>query len=388
MKLRKKLLNWLFSVSTLTFVTGCPLQYQQPNNLQSPETTYTSTPELTITPELTETPELTITPILIPTVEPILTPTPASTSQKQKGMNFVSWWYDQYSYPESDVSLENLVVLGTNSASLLVTEYQDTKNSTTIYADSQKTPTLASLEHAINKMHSLGMDIALKPHIDVKDGTWRGEIYFDNEADWQAWFNSYNQFITKYAQFAQDKGLDRFIVGTELVKTSNRENDWRNIITTVRANFSGKLTYSSNWDEFQNIAWWDDLDYIGVDAYFPLTNKDNPIIDEIKAAWLPHVTKIENIQSLFNKPVLFTEIGYRSINGANKEPWKMLAVDTQEQADCYRAALETFKDKPWFKGFYWWNWETNPNAGGISDTGFTPQNKPAQDILSEWYNKN
>jgi hypothetical protein len=41
--------------------------------------------------------------------------------------------------------------------------------------------------------------------------------------------------------------------------------------------------------------------------------------------------------------------------------------------------------KPWWDGAFWWNWETNPYAGGPSDAGFTPQNKPAQTILQQYY---
>jgi hypothetical protein len=130
------------------------------------------------------------------------------------------------------------------------------------------------------------------------------------------------------------------------------------------------------------------LDYVGIDAYFPLTNEIDPTMEELKNAWNQWVNTMEAWQLTVNKPVVFTEIGYRSGDGANEAPWNYtisMSVDLQEQVDCYDAAFQTFWNRSWFYGFYWWNWETNPNAGGENDAGFTPQNKPVQSLITSWY---
>ena len=62
-------------------------------------------------------------------------------------------------------------------------------------------------------------------------------------------------------------------------------------------------------------------------------------------------------------------------------------LDLEEQADCYEALLSESQDENWLAGIFWWNWETNPNAGGPLDSGFTPQNKPAQCVLCKYYFK-
>ncbi len=43
----------------------------------------------------------------------------------------------------------------------------------------------------------------LKPHVDVKDGSWRGTI---RPSDTAAWFSSYDVFLTRYARMAQSPG--------------------------------------------------------------------------------------------------------------------------------------------------------------------------------------
>ena len=302
----------------------------------------------------------------------------------QKGASYVSWWFDQYGYAESKVALQELRQTNTESISLLTTYYMPTKNSTSISSNSQKTPTDASLRTAISNARTYGMDVMLKPHVDILDGSLRGDISFQTEQDWQAWFNSYKNFINQYADFAKTNNIKLLCVGTELKGTSHRTSDWQSVIQGVRQRFSEKIVYASNWDEVDKISWFDKLDYIGVDAYFPLTNKNNPTIDELVTAWQPHISKIEQVYNKFKKPILLTEIGYRSRDGTNIQPWKE-AIDLNEQADCYEAAFRVLWHKPWFYGMYFWNWTTDPNQGGTSDLDFTPHGKPAETIIKNWY---
>jgi hypothetical protein len=222
-------------------------------------------------------------------------------------------------------------------------------------------------------------------------GHWRGQIgnAFNTEAEWEIWFASYRDFIADYASLAQANGVEQFCVGTELVGTTGREADWRQVISDVRSLFSGPITYASNHSgEETGIQWWDAVDYIGVDAYYPLTDKNDPTLIELKAAWVTPTLTLENLSRQYNRPIIFTEIGYRSVDGANQHPWEWQTgstVDLQEQADCYRAALETFWGKPWFRGIYWWYWSTDPDQGGPEDMDYTPHNKPAETVLRNYY---
>jgi len=318
---------------------------------------------------------------------------PTIPGEFQKGMSYAAWWQGQYSTPSADQSLLNLTATGAEWLALIVTGYQETITSTVITYTLPRTPTDTDLTHVITQAHSLGIRVMLKPHLDLNNDPahWRGQIgtAFTSEAEWETWFASYRDFIAHYASLAQANGAEQFCVGTELLGTTGREADWRRVISDVRGLFSGPITYASNHGgEETGIQWWDAMDYIGVDAYYPLTDRNDPTLAELKAAWVTPMFALENLSSQHNRPIIFTEIGYRSVDGTNRHPWEWQAggtVDLQEQADCYRAALETFWGKPWFRGIYWWYWSTDPNQGGPEDTDYTPHNKPAETVLRNYY---
>ncbi len=333
----------------------------------------------------------TLVPMLILTIAFLLETAPAqSQTQKQKGISYVTWWSGQYSHPDADLALANLADTGANWISLIVTQYQDNISSTVIYSTTA-TPTDADLVHVITQAHNLGLKVMLKPHVDLASDPahWRGQIGQGfTEAEWNAWFTSYQDFINHYAQLAQTYGADQFSVGTELSASQSRATNWRAVITGVRNHYNGPLTYAANHGDETNVTWWDAVDYIGVDAYYPLTSKDDPTVAELKTAWQPYVSTLEALASTWNKSIIFTEIGYRSQDGANQHPWDWQidgTVDLQEQADTYQAAFESVFNQSWFAGMYWWVWETDPFQGGPCDDGYTPYDKPAEHVLRSWY---
>ena len=174
-------------------------------------------------------------------------------------------------------------------------------------------------------------------------------------------------------------------------KTLHRgQTAWRSVANDVRIHYSGPITYAVNHGGEQTISWWDAVDYIGIDAYYALTGSYNPTPAELAAAWTSRANSIESWRNSYwpGKQIIFTEVGYSSYDGANRQPWAWPAippVDVNEQADCYKALLSVCRNRSWWEGAFWWNWETNPNAGGLSDMGFTPQNKPAEQVLRDYY---
>ena len=96
---------------------------------------------------------------------------------------------------------------------------------------------------------------------------------------------------------------------------------------------------------------------------------------------------IEEFYKKTNKPILITEIGSRSIDGCNKDPWTWWSpgsIDLEEQSDCYFAACSTLFNKDWFEGIFFWSWEVD-RPGGSDDDGYTPRGKPAEDVMKEWF---
>ncbi len=239
-----------------------------------------------------------------------------------------------------------------------------------------------------------GIHTLLKPHIWVGGGKFRGDIRMENEEDWQKWFDNYRTWILHYARLAAEYHFEGLCIGTELRSTvREREKDWRGLIRDIRKIYSGKLTYAANWyAEFEEVPFWDMLDFIGIQAYFPLTDQPAPSLDTLVAGWKPHADRIKKLSRQFNKPVIFTEIGYRTTEDAAHEPWtwpqagQKTPLDPTTQARCYEAFFRVFWDQPWFAGAYWWKWFPNhEHAGGVKQAGFTPQNKSAATILTQWY---
>jgi hypothetical protein len=332
-------------------------------------------------------------------------------------MTYVWWWHDTYSDIGSDRSLEALAGTGTNWVSLIVTWYQNDYSDTSIFALMRKTPSDDSVVHAIRTIHSLGMKVMLKPHVDLANdvhGEWRGNI---EPKDTQQWFTSYRSFILHYVQLAQAERVEQFSVGTELVSMTlpTMTQYWTDIIAAVRESYNGTLVYSANsppaahqqLPEWKNIRFWDKLDYVGIDAYFPLTAEKDPPLTELIQAYKQYLDDVESWQKTVNKPILFTEIGWWSVAGTNTVPWlfnvycgpdmsgydpSKCRPDQSEQANLYEATLETFWGRPWFQGIFWWAWFPfytlyGWGEGGPSDTSYSPHNKLAEKVLRSWYAK-
>ena len=312
----------------------------------------------------------------------------------QKGICYTTWSKNAYGTAKSDKSLEKVSEINTEWVAILTTWYQDTCFSTKIFP-TEKTPSDENIKHAIEKAHALGMKVMIKPHLDLlsmDEGGWRGEITSIRESDWDIWFEGYKNFILHYAKIARETGAEMFCIGTELTEATAAHTDsWMTLISAVRRVYRGHLTYAANWsEEYLHIRFWDALDYAGIDAYFPLSDKEKPTYEELMKAWKKWLPEIEEWQKRTRKPVIFPEVGYRSSIGAARAPWEHASgpkVDLELQKDCYRAMVDTFWDKEWFYGVYWWDWGTSVKMGGKLNRGFTPQNKPAQGYIAELYKR-
>jgi Glycoside Hydrolase Family 113 len=323
--------------------------------------------------------------------------TPQGTPFAVRALTHVVWWHDGYQGGQADVARQALTATRANWAGVLVTWYMDRRDSNTIAPDSQRTPTDDSVAHAIRQLHSLGFKVMLMPHVDVKDGSWRGTI---RPSDAGLWFSSYDAFLLHQALFAQANDVELLDIGTELVTMSDFRfaSQWTGVIRDIRGAFSGQLTYAANanstGDEFTSVSFWSQLDYAGLDVYVPLTNHADPTVAELTSAWSRNVNgddmlaAYKNWQAGHGKPVLFTEIGYRSLAGGNRAPYDFSltgAPDPAEQASCYEAAFTVWSgETAWLRGVFWWDWPTTP-APGPNDTDYTPRGKPAETVVQRWF---
>lgn len=319
---------------------------------------------------------------------------PSGPGFAMRGMSFTSFRAGQYASADADLSLANLAATSANWMALLVTVYQDTAGSTVIRQDPFLTPTDDDLLLAIDRAHRRGLRVLLIPHVDISEepDRSRSEIGtgFDDGA-WAAWFASYRSFIEHYATLAQNARVDVLSVGTELTTTEARTTEWRALIQSTRSLYAGPLVYGSNWyPSPATVTWWDALDWIGVDAYFPLSSAAGPTAASLWEAWQSrgYVDLLRAISQRWNRPIILTEIGYRSIAGTANRPWCFSTdapVNLEAQAAAYQAALAVFWSEPWVAGMFWWNWSPNPRRGGSRDTSYTPFGKPAAAILQSFY---
>jgi hypothetical protein len=239
-----------------------------------------------------------------------------------------------------------------------------------------------------------GVKIMMKPHIWIGRGLFTGNVTMDSEENWSVLENSYTAFILMYAKAAQEIKADLFCIGTELEKfVINRPEYWKSLIQEIRKVYKGKLTYAANWDEYKRITFWNQLDYIGIDAYFPLTDKKSPTIEEFELGWQTHKNEIKKVQSQFKKPILFTEYGYRSIDFTGKKPWESNrtegSVNLEAQKNGLQAIHNQFWKEEWFVGGFLWKWfHTHDRVGGLNNNRFTPQNKPAELLIQQLYKTN
>jgi len=237
----------------------------------------------------------------------------------QKGISFSAWWSGEYSRPEADLALESLASTGANWISVVVTGYQQAPASTVIDYTGVATPTDEDLGHAIRDAHHLGLKVMLKPHLDLPNedvtGIWRGYIgtEFTSESQWTAWFAAYTDFILHYARLSQAYGADQFCVGVELLGTTHRAENWRAVIAAVRAVYRGPIIYAAlHGGEETSINWWDAVDLIGVDAYYPLTDSawtpDQPdlTVAELVARWEQPISRLAGLAAAFGKQVSLT----------------------------------------------------------------------------------
>jgi hypothetical protein len=322
----------------------------------------------------------------------------ASAPVFQKGMSFAHGYrpHNDLLSPGSQNALQYLrQQVHVEWIALNPFSYQRAVNDPGLYFGGD--PPDAHLVHAIAQAHDMGLRVMLKPHIwlrEKSDDAWRGNISMTSEHDWEIWFENYERFILHYARIAEVEQVDIFCIGVELARTmKEREQNWRTLIGRIREIYHGPLTYAANWwGEYDEIHIWDALDYVGVNAFFPLSDSATPNLEALRAGVHRVADQVQLVHQATRRPVIFTEVGFKSVRGSTVKPWQWAGpinppVDLELQARAYQAMLEVLWERPWFYGMYWWKWHSHTGHGGSADGDFSPRGKPAEKTLSQWYQR-
>jgi hypothetical protein len=190
-------------------------------------------------------------------------------------------WMEEYKK-----SVDEIAAVGADTVLFVIDARQENGSSSKIYLDMRMTPTPERLAELIKHAKDRKLRVILMPIVLLdsprKDNEWRGTIA---PLDWEEWFNSYRDMITHFAYIAEDNHVDVLVVGSELVSTQGKLNQWTRTIDAVRKAYKGQLTYSSNWDNYTQVPFWNQLDLISMNSYWKLGRDKNASVGEIMDNW-------------------------------------------------------------------------------------------------------
>lgn len=314
-----------------------------------------------------------------------LAPPAVAAEFPQRGSAAPLWDDDAYASSGYRDLLGRLAAAGAEWVTVVPTWYQADLTSSAIYAETPgRTTTDEALIEGIRAAQALGFRVVLKPHVDPVEGGGRVGIQPDAE---DAWFESYTEMILGYARLAEAEDVDQLVVGTEFRGISTSSEAWRTLISRVREVFSGPLTYAANHDEYDQIEFWEDLDFIGVDAYFPLGTVPSTDVSALTERWDEIADRLEQLAAATGRTVVFTEVGYPSQEGAITQPFNPSTSDVvseEEQAAALQAMLDAVGDESWFGGLHWWMWY-DEETSAAAELSYMPEGKLAGQILEEYW---
>ena len=272
--------------------------------------------------------------------------------------------------------------------------------------------------------------------VDNIEKPWRGRIYANNSEDVKEFFDGmrgYKNFILHYAKLVKGH-VDAFIIGSELVgltKFRDKENNFSTVDKLLELadevkrilGKKVKVSYGADWSEYHHTdeGWYhldklwasSSIDFIGIDAYFSLTDRDKTVTDykEVMRGWdsgegfdyyLDYEGKGQSLskeyawknikwwwenvhynpngkQTAFvpkSKKIWFTEVGFPSIDCATNQPNVFFDPYSSESAvpkyskgkvDFYAQRVGLFgtemrwKDSEMIENKFIWAWDARPH---------------------------
>ena len=240
---------------------------------------------------------------------------------------------------------------------------------------------------AIARAHQRGLQVLLFPIVWVETrspGQWRGTLQPRNV---DAWWRAYEHFIIHYARIAATTQAAWLSIGSELGSTETWRDRWFHLVGRLERIGRFKMLYSANWDHFSQVSFWRRIDAIGVNGYIPLTTDTNATEQTMTTAWAQAAANLTQLAKRTNKPLILTEVGYLSRDGAAVAPWnytQRAALDLEEQRRAYAAFSAIWLARHDLSGVIFWDWNGH---GGIKDRGYTPRGKPAEAVVRRFFRR-
>ena len=152
------------------------------------------------------------------------------------------------------------------------------------------------------------------------------------------------------AQEESDRAWTRHVTGASSaqavdIEALNRrrtlyERHWRALIADVRAVYAGPLSYAANFDQVEDVGFWDALDAIGVNAYYPLSRwgqEGDALQGALAASWTAIAERLNSLASRHGGagrvlPVVLFELGWTRKAGSTVRPFSYHRVEVLETA--------------------------------------------------------
>jgi hypothetical protein len=250
-----------------------------------------------------------------------------------------------------------IVRLKANSISISFPFSMRTINASSVSAE-PATPSPARVAILIEEARRANLRVTVRPLVDEASLSPRtGQRGGIEPTDRDAWFASYQMFLTPYAQVSQEYGAASFVAGTEL---SSMEGDrrWDGLVAALGREFKGEIAYDAAWFDYVSRHVNMPVYHLGVDAYFPVGVPDSASVSELIAGWSSWLDR----KSTGALPrILLGEVGITAQDGAYAAPGDFHvkhAYNPQVQANWYTAACTIARTRD-MVGLYVWSLDFN-----------------------------
>ena len=291
-----------------------------------------------------------------------------------------------------DSTVESIRSMHAGWVCLMPFAFIETIHDPTVYYNNDRQwhgETIEGIKETIDAFRKKDVRVMLKPQLWVGHGSFTGDIEMETETNWDSLEQDYAHYILDFAKVAASENCEMFCIGTELNKfVVARPAFWNNLIDSIRKIYPGKLTYAENWDAYNTVPFWKKLDFIGINAYFPLSDEKNVSLKTLENSWEKYEKTLSEFSSSQDKKIVFTEYGYRSCDFTARAPWEENdePVNFGNQEIALQALYESCWNKSWFAGGFLWKWYDGiKHVFKKDNTDYTPQNKPAQNVVKAFY---
>ncbi len=284
-------------------------------------------------------------------------------------------------------SIRNLRAMGCRWINFVVNARQKGLTAVHLSMDHKKSLSAPDILRVLAFAHSLHIKTMLMPIVLLDHATgseWRGAI---KPRSWPMWFAGYRRYILRAARWAQAGHVRIFSVGSELLTSESHKRQWIRIVAAVRRLFHGKLTYSSNWDHYQDVRIWPELNYVGMNSYYDLGKRAHKPVGQIMATWRPIQRNMLAFARRMHKPLLITETGWDNLQNTLEKPWDYVGTGRIEpgvQARAYEAYIRVWRRLPprEFAGVFFWEWW--PGVKPTHYGAYSLQGEPALPLVEHW----